>query len=289
MSRRSRSTASSLEDTTFFGRVLKVDSVKKDRIRNVVTILMKNDWKFEADTRNFIDQCFAKSVRLDDIVQFRLMDVDNVKIPIMIDEATAYQRESYLGNDSTVARSVGNKGILTESKENNKVEPVIRTENDKLEKIVRKKRPENQENIPQQPPEEKTVKLKKLKKPRASSASSQVSKTSTNSSKSAQQLTSPDASYNVDSVSSISADRVKVNESNEVNKYEWGKTKLLSRDHKVFYDTLRIIGNDETIEIKTGSHIIIENQDDRRKPFVARVARFFEDTKLETDKKTSYS
>ena len=142
-----------------------------------------------------------------------------------------------------------------------------------------------QENIPQQPPEEKTVKLKKLKKPRTLSASSQVSKTSTNSSKSAQQLTSPDASYNVDSVSSISADRVKVNESNEarglniqyksdissgslkktpkhtkkssiilkqVNKYEWGKTKLLSRDHKVFYDTLRIIGNDETIEIKTG-------------------------------------
>ena len=47
----------------------------------------------------------------------------------------------------------------------------------------------------------------------------------------------------------------------KVNQYEWGNSKLQSRDHKVYYRTLRIIGSSETIEIKTGSHIIIENQD----------------------------
>ena len=158
-----------------------------------------------------------------------------------------------------------------------------------------------------------SVKLKKLKKQKTQSEHTE--KTAVNSST---------GSYNVEKVAAISSDCVKVNESNEarglknelyterpkiglkngpkppsrgsrisknskilreVNKYEWGKTKLLSRDHKVFYDTLRIIGTDETIEVKTGSHIIIENQDDRKKPFVARVTRFFEDTKMEIDKK----
>ena len=47
----------------------------------------------------------------------------------------------------------------------------------------------------------------------------------------------------------------------KVNQYEWGNSKLQSRDHKVYYRTLRVIGSCETIEIKTGSHIMIENQD----------------------------
>lgn len=47
----------------------------------------------------------------------------------------------------------------------------------------------------------------------------------------------------------------------KVNQYEWGDSKLQARDNKVYYRSLKIIGSSETIEIKTGSHIMIENQD----------------------------
>ena len=41
-----------------------------------------------------------KCVAVNDIVQFRLMDRDNKKIPICIDEATPYQRDEFEGNDA---------------------------------------------------------------------------------------------------------------------------------------------------------------------------------------------
>ena len=54
----------------------------------------------------------------------------------------------------------------------------------------------------------------------------------------------------------------------------------------MFYTSLKIFGaNGETIEIKTGNHITIENQDNRKQPFVAKVNKFYEDTKKEADKK----
>ena len=78
-----------------------------------------------------------------------------------------------------------------------------------------------------------------------------------------------------------------LNQSTEdVNKYEWGGQRLVGRDHKIFYTSLKISGaNGKTIEIKTGNHITIENQDNRKQPFVAKVNKFYEDTKKETDKK----
>ena len=78
-----------------------------------------------------------------------------------------------------------------------------------------------------------------------------------------------------------------LNQSTEdVNKYEWGGQRLVGRDHKIFYTSLRISGGKgESIEIKTGNHITIENQDNRKQPFVAKVNKFYEDTKKETDKK----
>ena len=72
----------------------------------------------------------------------------------------------------------------------------------------------------------------------------------------------------------------------ETNRYEWGGQRLVGRDHKVFYTSLKIIGaGGESIEIKTGNHITIENQENRKQPFVAKVNKFYEDTKKETDKK----
>ena len=75
-------------------------------------------------------------------------------------------------------------------------------------------------------------------------------------------------------------------EPDETNRYEWGGQRLVGRDHKVFYTSLKIFGaNGETIEIKTGNHITIENQDNRKQPFVGKVNKFYEDTKKEKDKK----
>ena len=75
-------------------------------------------------------------------------------------------------------------------------------------------------------------------------------------------------------------------EHDEINKYEWGGQRLVGRDHKVFYTSLKIFGaKGESVEIKTGNHITIENQDNRKQPFVAKVNKFYEDTKKETDKK----
>lgn len=113
MTRRSRSSASALEETTFTGRIV---SIKPNDGRRIETceILMKvseynkyespffleNDWKFTGEGSRFIDVCYRKSVAVNDIVQFRLMDLDNKKIPICIDEATPYQREEFEGNDA---------------------------------------------------------------------------------------------------------------------------------------------------------------------------------------------
>ena len=75
-------------------------------------------------------------------------------------------------------------------------------------------------------------------------------------------------------------------EPDEKNRYEWGGQRLVGRDHKVFYTSLKIFGTEgENVEIKTGNHITIENQDNRKQPFVAKVNKFYEDTKKETDKK----
>ena len=38
-----------------------------------------------------------QSVMINDIVQFRLIEIDSQKIPIFLDEATPYQREEYNG------------------------------------------------------------------------------------------------------------------------------------------------------------------------------------------------
>ena len=69
------------------------------------------------------------------------------------------------------------------------------------------------------------------------------------------------------------------------NKYEWSGQRLVGRDHKIFYTSLKISGGGESIQIKTGDHITIKNQDNEKQPFVARVNKFYEDTKKETDKK----
>ena len=72
----------------------------------------------------------------------------------------------------------------------------------------------------------------------------------------------------------------------ETNRYEWGGQRLVGRDHKVFYTSLKIFGaGRESIEIKTGNHITIGNQDNRKQPFIAKVNKFYEDTKKEKDKK----
>ena len=77
-----------------------------------------------------------------------------------------------------------------------------------------------------------------------------------------------------------------LNQSTEdVNKYEWGGQRLVGRDHKIFYTSLKISCKGESIQIKTGDHITIKNQDNEKQPFVARVNKFYEDTKKETDKK----
>ena len=72
---------------------------------------------------------------------------------------------------------------------------------------------------------------------------------------------------------------------NDVNKYEWAGQRLVGRDHKIFYTSLKISCKGESIQIKTGDHITIKNQDNEKQPFVARVNKFYEDTKKETDKK----
>ena len=40
-----------------------------------------------------------QKVLLNDIVQFRLIEFDNKKLPILVDEATPHQREEYHGVD----------------------------------------------------------------------------------------------------------------------------------------------------------------------------------------------
>ena len=69
------------------------------------------------------------------------------------------------------------------------------------------------------------------------------------------------------------------------NKYEWSGQRLVGRDRKIFYTSLKISGpNGESIEIKTGDHITID-QENRKQPFIAKVNKFYEDTKKKTDKK----
>lgn len=48
---------------------------------------------------------------------------------------------------------------------------------------------------------------------------------------------------------------------------------------------MRIISAKEIIEIKTGAHIMIANEDNPRAPLIARVDRFFEDKKKASDEK----
>lgn len=51
-----------------------------------------------------------QSVMINDIVQFRLIEIDSQKIPIFLDEATPYQREEY--NGKTVDPLVAATGKL---------------------------------------------------------------------------------------------------------------------------------------------------------------------------------
>ena len=47
----------------------------------------------------------------------------------------------------------------------------------------------------------------------------------------------------------------------EVNKYEWDQTsKIETRDNKVYYRSLKVIGNAGSIVIRTGSHVTIEDE-----------------------------
>ena len=72
----------------------------------------------------------------------------------------------------------------------------------------------------------------------------------------------------------------------EFNEYEWGGHRWGGRNHKIFYASLKILdAGGESIEIKTGDHITIENGENSKQPFVAKVNKFYEDTKKETDKK----
>merc|ERR1712242_349482 len=92
-------------------------------------ILMKNDWEFTAplNDKSFIDVKYMQKVLLNDIVQFRLIEFDNKKLPILVDEATPHQREEYHGVDplatvtatsrkpTVVPASTPSRGVLTES------------------------------------------------------------------------------------------------------------------------------------------------------------------------------
>ena len=52
----------------------------------------------------------------------------------------------------------------------------------------------------------------------------------------------------------------------EVNKYEWDQTsKIETRDNKVYYRSLKVIGNAGSIVIRTGSHVTIEDEGRDRK------------------------
>ena len=76
----------------------------------------------------------------------------------------------------------------------------------------------------------------------------------------------------------------------ESNRYEWAGQRLV-RDHKIFYTSLKILASKgEKNEIKIGDHITIENPDNRRQPYVAKVDKFYEDlTKGEKKKRALVS
>ena len=71
----------------------------------------------------------------------------------------------------------------------------------------------------------------------------------------------------------------KTAEFEDANEYEWGELCSVGRDHKIFYTALKVMGKGESVEIKTGDHVILENEDDRKQPFIAKVKKFYEDTK----------
>ena len=62
--------------------------------------VLKNGWIFTGEGSRFLDVWYSKNVAVNDIVQFRLMDLGSEKIPICIDEATPYQREEFEGIDA---------------------------------------------------------------------------------------------------------------------------------------------------------------------------------------------
>ena len=65
----------------------------------------------------------------------------------------------------------------------------------------------------------------------------------------------------------------------DANEYEWGELCSVGRGHKIFYTSLKVTGKGESVEIKTGDHVILENGDNRKRPFIAKVKKFYEDTK----------
>ena len=79
-------------------------------------------------------------------------------------------------------------------------------------------------------------------------------------------------------------------EDEEINRYEWAGQRLV-RDHKIFYTSLKILASKgKKIEIKIGDHITIENPENRRQPYVAKVDKFYEDlTKGEKKKRALVS
>ena len=52
--------------------------------------------------KNFIDIKYMRNIMLNDVVQFRIMELENAKIPIWVDEATPAQREGYLAKEEKV-------------------------------------------------------------------------------------------------------------------------------------------------------------------------------------------
>ena len=48
-----------------------------------------------------------------------------------------------------------------------------------------------------------------------------------------------------------------------INRYQWGSSRISASKNRVYiyYRSLKITGGNETIEIKTGSHILIDNHD----------------------------
>ena len=66
----------------------------------------------------------------------------------------------------------------------------------------------------------------------------------------------------------------------DINTYEWDGLGWGGPFYqKIYYPALKVMGKGESVRIKRGDHVIIENADDRERPFVAKVKRFYEDTK----------